>query len=104
MSTKFLYGEHYCYTTVFRVVRDAAGKLAVHGFGVDIEQLPALRKVRYLGEVQIRKIHSDGEVQEARMGDDPRPFLVPKRVTTTIETDTGAVVVTNHYTLHTKTK
>jgi hypothetical protein len=104
MPAKFLYGEHYCYTTVFRVTRDAAGKLAIQDFAVDIEQFPAPGKVRYLGEVQVRKIHSAGEVQEARMGDDPRPFLIPKRVTTIIETDKGAVVVTNDYTLHKETK
>jgi hypothetical protein len=86
------------------VTRDATGKLAVKDFAVDIEQLPAPGKVRYLGEARVRKIHSDGEVQEARMGDDPHPFLIPKRVTTTIETDKGAVVVTNDYTLHTETK
>jgi len=104
MSSEFLYGEHYCYSAVFRVTRDTAGKLAVQDFAVDIERLPAPGKVRYLGEAQVRKIHSDGEVQEARMGDDPRPFLIPKRVTTTIETDKGAVVVTNDYRLHTETK
>jgi hypothetical protein len=104
MSAKFLYGEHYCYAAVFHVARDAGGKLAVQDFAVDIEQLPARGKVRYLGEGQVRKIHSDGEVQEVRMSDDPRPFLIPKRVTTTIETDKGAVVVTNSYTLHTETK
>jgi hypothetical protein len=104
MSAKFLYGENYCYATVFRVARDAAGKLAIQGFAVDIEQFPAPGKVRYLGDVQVRKIHSDGEVQAARMGDDPRPFLIPKRVTTTIETDKGAIVVTNDYSLHTETK
>jgi hypothetical protein len=76
----------------------------VQNFAVDIEQLPARGNVRYLGEGQVRKIHSDGEVQEARMGNDPRPFLIPKRVTTTIETDRGAIVVTNDYTLHTETK
>jgi hypothetical protein len=104
MSAKFLYGEQYCYAAVFRVARDTAGKLAIQDFAVDIEQLPAWGNVRYLGEGQVRKLHSDGEVQEARMGDDPHPFLIPKRVTTTIETDKGAVVVINDYTLHMETR
>jgi hypothetical protein len=104
MSAKFLYGQQYCYSAMFRVTRDAAGKLAIQDFTVDIEQLPAPGNVRYLGDVQVRKIHSNGEVQEARMGDDPLPFLIPKRVTTTIETDKGAVMVTNDYKLHTESK
>src|SRR5207248_1959916 len=72
MTSRLPYGEHYCYSAVFRVTRDTAGKLAIQDFSVDIEQLPGPGMVRYLGEVQVRKIHSDGEVQEARMGDDAR--------------------------------
>jgi hypothetical protein len=66
---------------------------------VDISELPAPGKMPYLGDVKILKIHSEGEVQEARMTDDPRPFLIPKRVVTTIETDKGTMTVTNAYTL-----
>jgi hypothetical protein len=104
MPAKYLYGERYCYAAVFRVTCDAAGKLAIQDFAVDIEHLPARGNVRYLGEAQIRKIHSVGEVQEGKMSDDPRPFLITKRVTTAVDTDKGAVVVMNDYTLHIETK
>jgi hypothetical protein len=73
MTSRFLYGEHYCYPAAFRVTRDVTGKLAIQDFAVDIEQLPAAGTVRYLGEAQVRKIHSEGEVQEEHLGDDPRP-------------------------------
>ena len=99
MSTKYLYPELFCYSVLFHVTKDGSGKLTIQNFAVDIEKLPVQGKVGYLGDAQIRKIHSTGEVQEAHLGDDPRPFLVPKRVTTTIETDKGSVVVTNDYTL-----
>jgi hypothetical protein len=87
MSSRFLRGEQYCCT-------------AQLDFAVDIGQLPAPGNVRYLGDMEVRRIHSEGTVQEARMGDDPRLFLIPKRVTTTVETGKGTVTVVNGYTLH----
>jgi hypothetical protein len=99
MSKRFPYPEDFCYTTEYRLARDASGDLAIERFALDIHGLPAQATVPYLGDVRVLKIHSDGEVQQARMPDDPRPFLIPKRVTTTLETDRGKIVVTNTYTL-----
>ena len=104
MRPNFLYPEQYCYSVVFRVTEDSGGKLVVQDFAVDIDRLPATGNVRYLGFTEIQKIHSDGQVQEARLGDDPNPFLIPKHITTTIETDKGTVVLTSDYSLHKATK
>jgi hypothetical protein len=104
MQPNFLYPEQYCYSVVFRVTADTGGKLVVQDFAVDIDKLPAAGNARYLGPSQVRKIHSDGQVQEARLPGDPQPFLIPKHVTTTIETDKGAIVLTSDYSLHTDKK
>jgi hypothetical protein len=104
MQPHFLYPEHCCYSVIFHVTADPGGKLVVQDFAVDIDKLPAAGNVRYLGLTEVRKIHSDGQVQEASFGGDPHPFLIPKHITTTIETSKGTVVLTSDYALHTATK
>jgi hypothetical protein len=101
MSGQFPYPNNRCYTTEFRVRRDTAGALTIERFQVDVANLPAEGKIPYLGLAQIQKVHAEGEVQAARLPDDPRPFLIPKRVTVIIESDKGKAVVTNQYTLKT---
>jgi hypothetical protein len=46
--------------------------------------------------------YSEGDVQKGFLPGDPRPFLVPKRVVTMIETDKGKIVLTNEHTLAAK--
>lgn len=98
MSQKYLYPEQLCPLADFRMIREGTG-LRVESFALDAAKLPAAGKVQYLGEGEIQRFHAEGELQEARLPDDPRPFLIPKRVTTTIATSTGTIVVTNLYTL-----
>jgi len=101
MSGQFLYPNNRCYATEFRVRREPAGTLALDRFQVDVANLPAAGKIPYLGPATIRKVHAEGELQAALLPDDPRPFLIPKRVTVTVESDRGTAVVTNRYTLKT---
>jgi hypothetical protein len=104
MGGQFPYPNKRCYATEFRVRRDATGALTIERFQVDVGNLPAEGKVPYLGLAQVRKVHAEGEVQAARLPDDPRPFLIPKRVTVSIESDKGTAVVTNQYTLKTSAR
>ena len=53
----------------------------------------------YLGEGNVRRFHANGELQQVTLPDDPRPFLIPKRVITTVESEKGTIVVTNDYKL-----
>ncbi len=103
MTGQFTYPDKKCPEVAFYMGRDPAGELSIERFTVDVGALPALGKVPYLGDAQVLKIHADGEVQQARLPDDPKPFLIPKRVTTTIESDRGTVTVTNAYTLAAQT-
>jgi len=104
MAGQFLYPNKKCYSTQFRVHNDEAGAWTIERFDLDVASLPAAGKIPYLGPATIRKIHAEGEVQAARLPDDPRPFLIPKRVTIRIESDKGTAVVTNQYTLKTPAK
>jgi hypothetical protein len=99
MAWDFPYPKKKCYDATFYARRDASGGLSIERFAVDIGALPAAGKMPYLGDGQIRKIHADGEVQLARLEHDAKPFLIPKRITTTLGSDKGTMVVTNAYTL-----
>jgi hypothetical protein len=101
MSGQFPYPNKKCYATEFRVRKGEAGEWTIERFGLDVAELPAPGKIPYLGLAQIRKVHAEGELQAVRLPDDPRPFLIPKRVTVSIESDKGTAVVTNQYTLKT---
>src|SRR5579883_226840 len=97
-----LFPKHDCAAAEFQLGRDAAGELTVDGFSLDSTNLPAAGKVRYLGPVQVRRYHVEGNLQNGYLADDPRPFLVPKHVVATIETDKGTIVVTDDHTVATK--
>jgi hypothetical protein len=99
MKGSYPYPNRSCNMSTFHVKRDAAGALAIDHFTLDILRLPASGKTPYLGYGTIRKVHVEGEVQEVRVAADTKPFLIPKRVITTVETDKGMLVVTNAYTL-----
>ena len=93
MSGKHMFPEKRCAKAEFRVRKDAAGALSIERFGFDILNLPAKGKLPYLGEGEVRRFHADGELQQAKLPDDPRPFLIPKRVVTTVEGDKGIIVI-----------
>ncbi|HYM12281.1 MAG TPA: hypothetical protein VEU62_16215, partial [Bryobacterales bacterium] len=78
---------------------DPDGDLTLERFALEISNLPAAAKIAYLGDVQIRRIHAEGDIQKAYLPKDPKPFFIPKRVATSIETDKGSIVLTNVYTL-----
>jgi hypothetical protein len=94
-----LYPMRDCAAVEFRLRRSAGGELAVEQFRLESRNLPARGNVRYLGPAEVRKYEAEGDVQKAYLPGDPRPFLVPKRVVTTIETDKGRVVVTNEHSM-----
>ncbi len=99
MSDRFLYPKKYCSSVEFHVGTDSAGQLSVERFTLQIGNLPAAGKIVYLGAVQIRSIRAEGDIQKAYLPNDPLPFLVPRQVVTSIETDKGKIVLTNLYTL-----
>jgi hypothetical protein len=88
-----------CSAVEFQIGRDAAGGLTIERFRMDARNLPAAANLRYLGPCEVRRYYTEGDVQKGYLTGDPQPFLVPKRVVTTIETDKGRIVVTNEHTM-----
>jgi hypothetical protein len=68
-------------------------------FAFDASRLPAPAEMDVLGQATISRYHSEAEFQKVFLPGDPKPFLVPKRVTITVETDKGKLVMSGNYTL-----
>jgi hypothetical protein len=57
-----------------------------------------------LGPVTILHFHSEADFQNVLLPGDPKPFLVPKLVTVTVDTDKGKLVMSSGYALKLKRK
>ncbi|HET8887953.1 MAG TPA: hypothetical protein VFQ41_03550 [Candidatus Angelobacter sp.] len=68
-------------------------------FAFDASRLPAPADMDVLGHATISRYHSEMEFQNVFLPGDPKPFLVPKRVTVTVETDKGRLVMASNYSL-----
>lgn len=99
MNPGALYPHKFCPSVQLQVSVDAAGAPSLERFGMDVGNLPAVGRIAYLGAVEVRRIHAEGNTQQALLPGDPQPFFVPKAVVTTIETDKGRVVLSNLYKL-----
>jgi len=94
-----LYLQKDCSRAEFLLGRDAAGALEIRRYRLDVMNLPASVKLAYLGQVEVRQYMTEGDVQKVYLPGDPKPFLAPKHLVLTIETDKGRVVVTGDHTL-----
>jgi hypothetical protein len=88
-----------CSAVEFRIGRDTADGLTIRSFRIDARNLPAAANLRYLGACEVWRYHAEGDLQNGYLPGDPRPFLVPKRVVATIETDKGQIVITNDHSM-----
>jgi hypothetical protein len=73
--------------------------LMLKHFAFDASRLPAPADMDVLGRATISRYRSEMEFQKVFLPGDPKPFLVPKRVIVTVETDKGKLVATSNYTL-----
>jgi len=58
---------------------------------------PATAKIKYLGNVHLTAFRATVDFQANFLPGDPKPFLWPKTVVTTLTTDKGSISVTNQY-------
>jgi hypothetical protein len=65
----------------------------------EVMGLPAAVKIHPFGECTLTRYHAEVEFQMATMPGDKEPFLIPKRVTTTLQTNKGNVVISSVYEL-----
>jgi hypothetical protein len=67
-------------------------------FAFDAARFPVPATMDIFGPVNILRYHTEMEFQKVFLPDDPKPFLVPKLVTVTVETDKGNLVMAGNYT------
>lgn len=67
-------------------------------FAFDASALPVSAQMDIFDRVTILRYHSETEFQKVFLPGDPKPFLVPKLVTVTVETDKGKLVMSGNYT------
>jgi hypothetical protein len=64
--------------------------------------LPASAVIDVFGPVTVLHFHSEADFQKVLIAGDPNPFLVPKLVTVTVDTDKGKIVMSSEYALRKK--
>ncbi len=68
-------------------------------FAFEASRLPAPADMDVLGPATISHYHSETEFQKVFLPGDPKPFLVPKQTTVTVETDKGKLVMSGEFAL-----
>jgi hypothetical protein len=71
--------------------------LSFYKFAFDASGLPVSMKVGPLGKSTLQRYHVEVEFQRVMLPGDKEPFLVPKEVTATLETDKGKLVISSVY-------
>lgn len=82
-----------CGPMAFQLDRD----LRFERFVYDASGVPAKAKIAPFGECTLRRYHTEIEFQTATIPGDNEPFVIPKRVTTTLETSKGKVVISSTF-------
>jgi hypothetical protein len=54
-------------------------------------------KLADLGDVEVRSFRAEGDFQRAFLPGDPRPYLLPGQIVTSVNTSKGKIVITNQY-------
>ncbi|HYA98573.1 MAG TPA: hypothetical protein VEH49_10785 [Methylomirabilota bacterium] len=97
LSTLGIAPESMCGIGEYRISLSEAGELSFEYFVFEQAGLPAEAPLEGLGIVNILAFHTEEEFQRVSIAGDARPFLLPRRTTTSIATHKGKVVITNEY-------
>ncbi len=73
--------------------------LSLHGYILEATGLPINTKVEPFGKCTLLSYRMNVEFQTELLEGDPKPFLIPKRSITTIETNKGKVVIDTYFAL-----
>ena len=83
-----------CGSSEFQLKKD---DLSLVRFAFKSVGLPISTVVKPFGKCQLRNYRVEAEYQKVMFPGDPKPFLVPKRVETKVETDKGTLVMTSQF-------
>ena len=94
----FLVPRNFCGSSEYQLVRvEGKDDLLLQHYSFDSTALPAEADIEYFGKVKILGYHVDEDFQQAFLPNDPKPFLMPRQIVTTISTDKGKIILTNEY-------
>ncbi|HKT51493.1 MAG TPA: hypothetical protein VJV96_14425 [Candidatus Angelobacter sp.] len=92
-NSKWYFPDNACGESEFQLDKD----LRFKQFSFQALGLPAQVDLAPFGRCNLERYHAELEFQEVTLPQDKAPFLVPKRVTATLETDKGTVVISSIY-------
>lgn len=82
-----------CGTTEFQLKED----LSLESFTYEAGGLPAQVKIEPFGRTTLRRYYVEAEFHKVMLPGDSQPLVIPKSVTTTLETAKGNIVITSVY-------
>lgn len=93
ITNEWYFPDHTCGETEFEL----DDNLRFKSFAWEAPSLPAAVKLDPLGRCTLRRYHAEVEFQSVTIDGDKEPFLVPRQVTATMETDKGIIVIASAY-------
>jgi hypothetical protein len=85
--------DHRCGLSEFQVGSD----LSFQKYTMELSGLPAPVNLEAFGPCILQRYHAEVDFQRVEVPGEKEPFLVPKQVTATIETNKGTVVITSMF-------
>lgn len=92
-NSQWYFPDNACGESEFQLDND----LRFKQFAFQASGLPAQVDLAPFGRCNLKSYHAELEFQEVTFPQDKAPFLVPKQITATLETDKGAVVISSIY-------
>ena len=72
--------------------------LELRHFHFETHGLPLQGEIDYLGAATVNRLYVDADFQAVQIPSDPKPFLVPKKVLVTVQTDRGKLLIAGDFT------
>jgi hypothetical protein len=82
-----------CGTSEFQLKDD----LSFQKFSFEVTGLPAPVKLSPLGQCTLQRYHAEIEFQSVMVTGEKEPFIVPKKVTASLETSKGKILIVSEY-------
>ena len=82
--------DQFCGSSEFEVTKNG---FELKHYHFETDGLPVQAKIDYLGPATVNRLYVDADFQQVQIPSDPKPFLVPKGVTVTVETDKGKLLM-----------
>jgi hypothetical protein len=92
-NSQWYFPDNACGESEFQLDKDMRFKR----FAFQASGLPAQVDLAPFGRCNLKSYHAELEFQEVTLPQDSAPFLVPKQVTATLDTDKGTVVISSIY-------